>query len=116
MSWKTSKFASSFVSFLIDSAPDEVGDRRVEGVRDAMLEAVQALSPSPAHEALTRRLRWAPHAQALWYARMDVMTLLAREQSEAQARQSLADITTRFRGLIHASHISRPSRLNKMHR
>ena len=41
MGWKTSKFASSFVSLFIDSAPDELGDSRIEAVRDAMLEAIQ---------------------------------------------------------------------------
>ncbi len=113
MSWKTSKFASSFVSLFIDSAPDEIGDSRIEAVRDAMLEAIQDLAASPAHDTLTRRLRWAPHAQALWYLRMDVMTLLSSERSEAKARQCLADITAQFRGLIYANQISRPSRLNK---
>jgi hypothetical protein len=113
MSWKTSKFASSFVSLFIDSAADEVGDSRIEVVRDAMLEAIQDIAASPAHDTLTRRLRWAPHAQALWYLRMDVMTLLSSERTEAQARQCLADITAQFRGLIYANQIARPSRLNK---
>ena len=113
MSWKTSKFASSFVSLFIDSAPDELGDSRVEGVRDAMLEAIQDLAASPSHDTLTRRLRWAPHAQALWYLRVDVMTLLSSERSEAQASQCLADITAQFRGLIFANQIAKPSRLNR---
>lgn len=113
MSWKTSKFASNLVSLFIDSDPNDITESRVEEVRDAMLKSIHELSPSESHTTLTRRLRWAPHAQALWYLRIDVMTLLCTQRSESEARQSLQEITQLFLGLVHANQISRPSRLNQ---
>ena len=74
MSWKTSKFASSLISLFIDSAPDEINDSRIERVREAMLTSLQGLPDTQALDGLTRRVRWAPHAQALWYLRVDLMT------------------------------------------
>ncbi len=113
MSWKTSKFASSLISLFIDSAPDEINDSRVERVRDAMLRSFHGLPDSPTLDSLTRRVRWAPHAQALWYLRVDVMTMLSTLRSEVEARQSLQAITELFLGLVHANQIGRPNRLNK---
>lgn len=113
MSWKTSKFASSLISLFIDSAPDEINDSRIERVREAMLTSLQGLPDTQALDSLTRRVRWAPHAQALWYLRVDLMTLLCTHRSESEARQSLRDITQMFLGLVHANQISRPSRLNQ---
>jgi hypothetical protein len=113
MSWKTSKFASGLVSLFIDSAPEELNDNRVERVRQAMLTALQGLPDAQTLDSLTRRVRWAPHAQALWYLRVDVMTLLSTQRSEAEARQCLHEITQMFLGLVHANQMSRPSRLNQ---
>ncbi len=113
MSWKTSKFASSLVSLFIDSAPEELNDNRIERVRQAMLTALQGLPDTQTLDSLTRRVRWAPNAQALWYLRMDVMTLLSTQHSEAQARQCLHEITQLFLGLVHTNQMSRPSRLNQ---
>ncbi len=113
MSWKTSKFASSLVSLFIDSAPDELNDSRVERVREAMLTSFEGLPDSQTLESLTRRVRWAPHAQALWYLRVDVMTMLSTLRSEVEARQSLKAITELFLGLVHANQIARPNRLNQ---
>ena len=113
MSWKTSKFASSLISLFIDSAPDELNDSRLERVREAMLNAVQGLPDSPTLDSLTRRVRWAPHAQALWYLRVDVMTMLCTMRSELEARRSLKAITELFLGLVHSNQIARPNRLNR---
>lgn len=113
MSWKTSKFATNLVSLFIDSDPNDATESRVEEVREAMLSSIRELSSSETHATITRRLRWAPHAQALWYLRIDVMTLLCTQRSESEARQILQEITQLFLGLVHANQISRPSRLNR---
>ncbi len=113
MSWKTSKFASSLISLFIDAAPDTVEDGRIETVRDAMLAAIDDLSQNPELDTVTRRLRWAPHAQSLWHLRIDVMTLLSDQLGESEARRRLRDITQLFRGLVPPAQISRPSRLNR---
>lgn len=113
MSWKTSKFASSLISLFIDSAPDELNDSRVERVREAMLRSLHGLADSQPLDSLTRRVRWAPHAQALWYLRVDVMTMLSTWRGEVEARQTLQAITELFLGLVHANQIARPNRLNQ---
>ena len=113
MSWKTSKFASSLISLFIDAAPDTVEDRRIEAVRDAMLSAIADLTQTSGLDTITRRLRWAPHAQSLWYLRIDVMTLLSAQLGESEAHRRLRDVTQRFRGLVPSAQISRPSRLNR---
>lgn len=113
MSWKTSKFASSLISLFIDSAPGELNDNRVERVREAMLTALHGLPDSSTLDSLQRRVRWAPHAQALWYLRVDVMTMLCTLRSELEARQCLKAITELFLGLVHANQIARPNRLNQ---
>ena len=113
MSWKTSKFASSLISLFIDAAPDTVEDRRIEVVRDAMLVAIADLGHTPELDTITRRLRWAPHAQSLWYLRIDLMTLLSDQLGETRAHQRLRAITQLFRGLVPPAQISRPSRLNR---
>ena len=113
MSWKTSKFASGLVSLFMDFTPDVQVEGRVEQVREAMLALLTGLSDSQTLDSLTRRVRWAPNAQALWYLRVDVMTLLSTHRSEAQARHCLHEITQMFLGLVHASQMSRPTRLNQ---
>ena len=113
MSWKTSKFASSLISLFIDAAPDTVEDQRIEVVRDAMLSAIADLSHSAELDTVSRRLRWAPHAQSLWYLRIDVMTLLSAQLGESEAHRRLRDVTQRFRGLVPSAQISRPCRLNR---
>lgn len=113
MSWKTSKFASSLISLFIDSAPDELNDNRVERVRQAMLTALKGLSDTTALDSVMRRVRWAPHAQALWYLRCDVMTLVSTQRGESAARQCLQEITQMFLGLVHSNQMSRPTRLNQ---
>ena len=113
MSWKTSKFASSLISLFIDSAPDAINDSRIERVRQAMLTALEGLPDTPAQDSAIRRVRWAPNAQALWYLRSDVMTLVSTQRGESAARQCLQEITQLFLGLVHANQMSRPSRLNQ---
>ncbi len=114
MSWKTSKFASSLISLFVDPTPDAMEDNRLEDVREAMLASLHGLRQCERVDTLTRRLRWAPHAQSLWYLRMDVMTLLADQRSEAEAREVLRDLTRRFHGLVPTTHMARPSRLNSL--
>jgi hypothetical protein len=114
MSWKTSKFASGLVSLFIDATPDDMVEGRVEQVREAMLASLKGLPDNQTLESLTRRVRWAPNAQALWYLRMDVMTLLSTHRNESEARQCLHEITQLFLGLVHANQMSRPSRLNQL--
>jgi hypothetical protein len=53
--------------------------------------------------AVTRRVRYAPDVQGLWYARSDVMAILATTYSEAVARKKMINISTLFVGLLPKS-------------
>ena len=53
--------------------------------------------------AVTRRVRYAPDVQGLWYARSDVMAILATTYSEAVAREKMISISTLFVGLLPKS-------------
>lgn len=50
--------------------------------------------------AVTRRIRYAQDIQALWYARSDVMAILANTHGETIAREKLACISGKFKGLL----------------
>ena len=53
--------------------------------------------------AVTRRVRYAPDVQGLWYARSDLMAILANTHGETVARDKIADISSRFKGLLPSS-------------
>ena len=57
--------------------------------------------------AVARRVRYAPDVQGLWYARSDVMAILANTYGETVARQKIADISSEFEGLVPKSLMSK---------
>ena len=57
------------------------------------------------------RVRYAPDAQGLWYARGDVMAVLSAMQGETIARQKVSSITKMFDGLLPGGLGSRRSSL-----
>ena len=50
--------------------------------------------------AVARRIRYAQDIQALWYARSDVMAILANSHGETIAREKLVQISGKFKGLL----------------
>ena len=113
MSWKKSKFASSFISLFTEYTPDLKTDVRVEAVRAAMLKSLEGAQQSELLETVIRRLTWAPQAQTLWYLRSEMMTLLSNQHGELEARKRLQVISDMFRGLLPAGQKSRPSPLSR---
>ena len=59
--------------------------------------------------AVARRVRYATDVQGLWYARSDVMAILAKTHGETVAREKIADISDRFHGLLPKSLTGRIS-------
>jgi hypothetical protein len=53
--------------------------------------------------AVVRRVRYALDVQGLWYARSDVMAILANTYGETVAREKIAGISGRFNGLLPKS-------------
>ena len=57
--------------------------------------------------AFARRVRDASDILGLWYARSDLMSILATTYGETVAREKVADITSKFKGLLPKSLSSR---------
>ena len=71
----------------------------MEDIRQLMLNELGQESEKR-FPSVTRRIRYAQDIQALWYARSDVMGILANTHGETIARQKLANISGRFKGLL----------------
>jgi hypothetical protein len=86
-------------------------DEGTEDIREAMLSALGPEGPRRFPQ-ITRRIRYANDIHALWYLRGDLMAALADAHGESVARDTMAAISARFRGLLPASLASRPSPLD----
>ena len=87
-------------------------DDAIGEIQQAML---MALSQAGANRfpAVARRIRYAQDLQALWYLRGDLMAALAALHGEAQARESIQDLSEQFQGLLPKGLSTRPSPLGK---
>ncbi len=113
MSWKSSKFASSLMSFFSDSGSDSSSTFCIEEVRQAMLDCMYSLEDSHRKARISAQVLYASDIQALWYLRSDVMNLLAALLGEAVAHARLALISDMFTGLLPAAQKARPNRLRR---
>jgi len=77
-------------------------EARTEVIRELMLYELGEYAERK-FPAVTRRVRYAPDVQGLWYARSDVMAILATTYGETIAREKVADISGRFNGLLPKS-------------
>ena len=80
------------------------GQRRTEAIREAMLALLPALDR---HAKLSRRLRHASDALALWYLRSELMEVLAVLHGEVAAASSLSRITREFKEVLPEGLASR---------
>ena len=98
---------SSLMALLGRTDPTpQVLSARVEVIRELMLFELGSYGEKK-FPAVARRVRFAPDVQGLWYARSDVMTILANTHGETVARQKIADISRRFQGLLPKSLTSK---------
>ncbi len=79
---------------------------RMEVIRELMLHELGEYGEKK-FPAVTRRVRYAPDVQGLWYARSDVMAILATTYGETVAREKVAKISGRFNGLLPKSLTSK---------
>ena len=75
---------------------------RTEVIREMMLHELGDYGEKK-FPAIARRVRYAPDVQGLWYARSDVMAILANTHGETIAREKIANISLRFNGLLPKS-------------
>lgn len=93
----------------VDLAPSVLQDR-TDDVREAILAAMGEFGEKN-FPGIVRHVRYANDAQGLWYARGDVMKVLAAVHGESIAREKLALISEKFEGLLPRGLNSRPSSL-----
>jgi hypothetical protein len=84
-----------------ENTPQALTDR-TEGIRQLMLRELGEYGEKK-FPAVARRVRYAPDVQGLWYARSDVMAILANTHGETVAREKIAQISNRFNGLLPKS-------------
>ena len=75
---------------------------RTEIIRELMLHELGEYGEKK-FPAVARRVRYAPDVQGLWYARSDVMAILANTYGETVAREKISRISGRFNGLLPKS-------------
>lgn len=94
---------NSCMALLGRSEPTSVAlEDRMEDIRQWMLKELGEYGEKK-FPAVARRVRYAPDIQGLWYARSDVMAILANTHGETVARQKIADISGQFKGLLPKS-------------
>jgi hypothetical protein len=94
---------SSFMALLGRSEPTpQALNARTEVIRELMLHELGDYGEKK-FPAVARRVRYAPDVQGLWYARSDVMAILANTHGETVAREKIANISGRFNGLLPKS-------------
>lgn len=101
------QFKTSYLALLgrTDNTPEALTDR-TEGIRRLMLRELGEYGERK-FPAVTRRVRYAPDVQGLWYARSDVMAILANTHGETVAREKIARISGCFKGLLPKSLTSK---------
>ena len=98
---------SSFMELLGRTEPTpQALNARTEVIRELMLHELGDYGEKK-FPAVTRRVRYAPDIQGLWYARSDVMAILANTYGETIAREKIANISGRFNGLLPKSLTSK---------
>lgn len=80
----------------------QVLNARTEVIREMMLLELGVYGEKK-FPAVARRVRFSPDVQGLWYARSDVMAILANTHGETVAREKIAKISRRFTGLLPKS-------------
>ena len=104
---KLTRFVSSFAALLSEPSVS-VPESRVREIRNAMLAALSGNTDlGNGLPGVWINIDRASDIQALWYLRTDLLSLLADEYSEQEARARLATITEMFRGLIPENQMPR---------
>ncbi len=96
MRWAKTSLRNSFFGWMAHSPAAEPGDR-LEEIRKAMLLALEQTLEAK-NTAIERKLLFAQDLDELWYARPDLMTVIAADRGESVARDCLAEITPLFKG------------------
>lgn len=109
--WLNSHLKSSLMALLgSDEITPSIREDRTEDIRQLILEELGEFGESN-FPKVTRRVRFAIDAQGLWYARGDVMAVLAAAHGETIAREKIDRISREFKGLVPSGLSARSSSL-----
>ena len=92
----------------METTPEVISDR-TEDIRELMLTELGEFGARN-HPALTRRVRYCPDVQGLWYARSELMAILAALHGETIAARKINGISKKFKGLIPKSLTNAPGK------
>ena len=87
-------------------------DDAISEIQESMLNALDQ-DGMKSFPAVSRRIQYAQDLQALWYLRGDLMAALAALHGEAEARETIQDISDQFHGLLPRGMSTRPSPLGR---
>jgi hypothetical protein len=107
-----SHFASTFSDLLTgNSSKVEVAGRQEE-IRTVMLESLSDIDSSQpdVFSKTLATIAQSKDIQSLWYARSELLRLIADRKGEQTARRVLDEITEMFRGLVPDSQMPPPKR------
>ena len=108
-----SRFTTSLMGLLGESVSDFDVENRMEVIRQAMLQSMdECLVAGEPVSRLWDQVRYASNVQALWHLRSDLMVLLSQRCGERRARQRLAIVTERFRGVVPPHQMPRSDRFS----
>ncbi len=110
MHWFNSQLKSSLLALLGSSAiTSALRENRLEHIRQLMLDEL-----GDAHvPKIVRRVRYAIDAEALWFVRSEVMTVLSAMHGETIAQEKIKRISEQFKGLLPKGLTSRSSSLTR---
>ncbi len=111
MNWLNSQLKSSLLALLGSSAINHTQrEDRIDDIRRLMLSELGEFGDEH-FQRIVRRIRYAVDAEALWFLRIDVMTVLGEIHGETIACEKIKNISEQFKGLLPKSLTSRPSSL-----
>ncbi|MDQ8017199.1 MAG: hypothetical protein AAGD03_09535 [Bordetella sp.] len=100
---------SSLLRLLSFSArpPGRPSERKIQHVRDAMLQLLQRHEGQSFHR-VAQRIQYADEMECLWYLRQDMLAALSEVHGEARARREMRQINDLFKGLLPHAMVARP--------
>lgn len=112
------RFTTSLMGLMGESASNAEVEIRVEEIRSEMLAIMSELPDQQGTRSGPWARVWAmvsraSNIQTLWYLRIDLMALLSAHCGENVARDKLAAITKRFRGVLPSGQMSNPDRFRQ---
>ncbi len=109
MNWLNTQLKSSLLALLGSHAiTPGIREDRIEQIRQSMLDELGEFGQAHFPKIVVR-VRYALDAQALWFIRSEVMSVLGARYGETIAREKINQISKNFIGLLPKGLISRPS-------